>query len=802
MNSWITLGMHPFQDAHLAGLLVDNLLKSLFILLVAGVVCLSWRRSTASTRHLLWFLALTGLLCLPVISHWSPTWERPLWALSSRVDSLNELTLTLQLAQPTAETRGMDHSPALAPQPGRPMTSAQNGAASQSLALHFTAPLVTWTLTLWLTGMVLVLLYLGLGYTRLERVRRTARPISNSAWCELLNALCAELKLHRPVTLLQSPDEVMPVTWGWFKPVILLPAQAEEWSAERRRLVLLHELAHVKRWDCLTQLLARVACAVYWFNPLAWVAAWRMCVERERACDDLVLKGGYKASDYAAHLVHIAGSFRRLPQAPAIAIARKSNLESRIAAIVDASRPRGALGALVVCLCCAVMAGLIAAVAAQKSPENTSAIAPSGSPRPWFDERLRAFFAAKAAQARQLSAGEPVAPEVWPYFDAGRKGDWNTATNLWLAMRQRAHQYEGTTPDATLDKVWSPILETDLAFEQFANWKEKYVLGYGNDIIASIPHGSIYFGGTDPGRGVITAMSEAHADGKPFFTITQNALADGTYLEYLRAMYGGSLHTPSEDDSQKCFQEYSRDAEQRLKENKLKPNENVTEENGKVQVKGQVAVMSVNALIAKLIFERNPAREFYIEESFPLEWMYAHLLPNGLIMKINREPLTNIPDEIVQQDHDYWSQYLQPMLGDWLNDDTSVAQETAVVEKLYLDHDLSGFTGDPQFLEDSWAQKAFSKLRSSIAGVYAWRVANATNEAEKQRMARAADFGFRQAFALCPTGPEVVFRYVNLLVSLKRVEDARSIVQTSLKLDPHNRQLQSLVENLQGMKAK
>ena len=153
-------------------------------------------------------------------------------------------------------------------------------------------------------------------------------------------------------------------------------------------------------------------------------------------------------------------------------------------------------------------------------------------------------------------------------------------------------------------------------------------------------------------------MSESHAEAKPFFTLTQNALADGTYLDYLRAMYGATIYTPTTEDSQKCFQEYLADAQRRLNENKLKPGEDVQMKDGKVQVSGQVAVMSINGLIAKVIFDRNPDREFYVEESFPLDWMYPYLSPNGLIMKINRQPLPRLSEELVQQDHEYWSRYL------------------------------------------------------------------------------------------------------------------------------------------------
>jgi hypothetical protein len=415
---------------------------------------------------------------------------------------------------------------------------------------------------------------------------------------------------------------------------------------------------------------------------------------------------------------------------------------------------------------------------------------------------LRAFFTTKAAQARSLAKSQPVPAEVWPYFEAGMKGDWVTATNLWVTLRQHAHQYEGTTADDSLDKVWSPILETDLAWGEFANWKEKNVLAYGNDIIQSIPPGSVYFGGTDPGRGVITAMSESHADGKPFFTLTQNALADSTYLDYLRAMYGPTLYIPTEDDSKSCFSEYTADAQRRLAENKLKPGEDVRLKDGKIQVRGQVAVMSINALLAKVIFDRNPERLFYVEESFPLDWMYPHLSPNGLILKLNRQSLPELSRELVQQDHDYWSRYPRPMVGEWLKDDTTVTEVAAFVEKVYVKQDLRGFTGDRQFIEDPWAQKAFSKLRSAIGGLYHWRMTEAKTAEEKSRMTKEADFAFRQAFVLCPVSPEALFRYVNLLLSANRVDDARLLVETTLKLDPKNGQVQSLLDQLKNFKSK
>ena len=476
-------------------------------------------------------------------------------------------------------------------------------------------------------------------------------------------------------------------------------------------------------------------------------------------------------------------------------------MQSSITAILDASRARRSPRARFVALCCFVALALVAAVAAQKSEPGSST--PTNSAKPWFDTRLRAFFAAKEAQARQFAAqtNEPAPPDVWRYFAAATNGDWQTTTNLWLAMHERSGQYGVLKRNEPMHKIWAAILETEVAWEQFANGKEKYLLAYGNDIIKSIPPGSIYFGGNDAGLGVITAMSESHADGKPFFTLTQNALTDASYLEYLRAMYGATLSIPTGEDFQKSYQDYLADAERRLAENKLKPGEEVRRTENRVQITGHVAVMSINALLARTIFDSNPNREFYVVESFPLDWMYPHLSPNGLIMKINREPLAELSDEIVRQDHDYWARQLQPMLGSWLNDGTSVAEVAEFIGKVHLRHDLGGFTGDPQFIQDAWAQKAYSKLRGAIGGIYAWRATNAKNPEEKQRMTRAADLALRQAYALCPNSPENLFRYVALLVSSGRTDDARRLAETSLKLDPKNGVVETLLKNLERSKA-
>lgn len=271
------------------------------------------------------------------------------------------------------------------------------------------------------------------------------------------------------------------------------------------------------------------------------------------------------------------------------------------------------------------------------------------------------------------------------------------------------------------------------------------------------------------------------------------------------------MHIASPQESQQCFQEYLGDAQRRLQLNQLKPGEDVRVVDNKVQVSGQVAVMAINGLLTKVMFDLNPNNEFFVEESFPLDWMYPHLTPFGVIMKINRQPLKSLPEEVFEKDHDFWSQYSERLIGNWITYDTSVSNIVQFVEKVYLRHDWSGLNeGQQKFARDDQGQKAFSKLRSSIGGVYAWRISPVNpppveyrpkTEAEIRRIYKEADFTFKQAFAFCPYSPEAVFRYINLLVQppapiAPRLEDALLIAETAQKLDPYNGQIAGLIANL------
>jgi hypothetical protein len=206
--------------------------------------------------------------------------------------------------------------------------------------------------------------------------------------------------------------------------------------------------------------------------------------------------------------------------------------------------------------------------------------------------------------------------------------------------------------------------------------------------------------------------------------------------------------------------------------------------------------MEINSRLVKSIFQKNPDREFYVEESFPLDWMYPCLSPHGLIFELNHKPLTEVRVETVQQDQDYWKRLLAGALGDWLTDKTSVKEVCDFADKVYLRKDLAGFKGDAAFAENDMSRKCFSKLRSAIGGLYAWRTGQAKDEDEKVRMRQAADLAYRQSLALCPYSPEAAFGYVQLLETLKRHDDALRVAETFLRHDPDNVQAQGLVRQL------
>jgi tetratricopeptide (TPR) repeat protein len=217
--------------------------------------------------------------------------------------------------------------------------------------------------------------------------------------------------------------------------------------------------------------------------------------------------------------------------------------------------------------------------------------------------------------------------------------------------------------------------------------------------------------------------------------------------------------------------------------------------------------MAINGLLTKVIFDHNPTNDYYVEESFPLDWMFPHLSPYGIMMKINRQTLPEVTEEMVRRDHEFWSAYASRLTGNWLNYDTSVTEIANFVDKVYIQHDYTGFTGNRRYIRDEQAQKSFSKLRTAIGGIYAWRVGQLVGTptppeyvatgAAQQRMVKEADFAYRQAFVFCPFSPEITYRYVQFLANVEgRFADAHTVAATCLKFDPNNTDLRRMERQL------
>jgi len=190
-------------------------------------------------------------------------------------------------------------------------------------------------LSLWLSGAAANLIVLLIGMFRLMGVAVAADPIRDGCAADLALDIASEYRVHAPVLLLEADRPTLPVTWGHREPKVLLPPAARQWSEERTRVVLRHELAHVRRRDWLVQVSATIVRSIFWFHPLVWIACARLRLECERACDDAVLAGGVGGSQYASHLLDLARAFVDGRHARhATALAGRSTLEQRVRAML------------------------------------------------------------------------------------------------------------------------------------------------------------------------------------------------------------------------------------------------------------------------------------------------------------------------------------------------------------------------------------------------------------------------------------------------------------------------------------
>jgi beta-lactamase regulating signal transducer with metallopeptidase domain len=317
-------------------------LRGSIILIAAGIATFALRSRPAALRHAIWTLAIACQLTLPIIALVMP--QRgitfgPVGAFVSRSTSAVVATLSGGNQPSTAGPRAATQSGASnAPVPVATSTS-QATLPDMSAIIRVLA-------VIWAVGALLILLRFLIGTVVVARETRAATRLISREWILLAGRIQEDMQLRRPAKLVWGTKREVPYTWGIISPVVCLPSDADQWSEDRLRIVMLHELAHIERYDALTEFMAQLALVVFWFNPLLWLAVRRMRTEREHACDDRVLTRGVKPSTYVEELVMMMKSIGQGAIAPgfgAIAMARRSQFESRMLAALDDRTNRSAI---------------------------------------------------------------------------------------------------------------------------------------------------------------------------------------------------------------------------------------------------------------------------------------------------------------------------------------------------------------------------------------------------------------------------------------------------------------------------
>ncbi|RYD18297.1 MAG: hypothetical protein EOP88_23080 [Verrucomicrobiaceae bacterium] len=340
--------------------LLDAAAKAGILLAVALLVVLCMRRASSASRHLVWLCALTGALLLPLGLRFLPQWQvLPSWMRWEEASQLfvhngavaNAFSALVEGKEiPIRESQSSDQTPVKY----IPVTKTK-APEPESQIVRFPAK---WLITGWGTVAGLLLLPVAISAFALRRRASKARRVTSGPLLDELDSVKKELGMRRAITLLEGSPEVMPMVWGILRYRLLLPEGADEWSAQRLRSVLLHEVSHLRRNDPLALLIGHFALAIHWFNPLAWYALRQLRIEQENACDDCVLRHGVRSSDYAAEMLSAVATFRTsgIDRFAALTMARPSGIETRISGILDSKRNRRSITRKLILVCATVAA--------------------------------------------------------------------------------------------------------------------------------------------------------------------------------------------------------------------------------------------------------------------------------------------------------------------------------------------------------------------------------------------------------------------------------------------------------------
>lgn len=420
----------------IAGVSLPMLLAKATIILIAALgITLSMQRASAGARHLVWLVTLGTLLLVPALTAWAPLRLAVLPAPAA---------VAARTVSTPALSAGQDASPASVANDGLAVAS-YNGAtlptASSSLVTRVEQmnPMAL-LLAVWAIVMLAIGASLAWAGLAVRRIVKQARPLDDPSWRTPLWEVSDRLGLAEAPRLLQSDEAKMPFACGILTPTIVLPAECESWTLDRRHAVLLHELAHVRRHDLFGHTLGRLVCAVYWFHPLVWTAAKQLRSESERACDDLALACGTRATDYAEHLLDIVTSVRRdSTPTVALAMARRKEFEGRMLAILDpelrhSSPSRRQSAGLIATL------ALIAVVVGAAAPAPREARAESL----FLPKDGRAQTVAPKTETQPALRQSPQRAKAYP--DSGVPGvmHTSTATSMQVATQTQTHESMST----------------------------------------------------------------------------------------------------------------------------------------------------------------------------------------------------------------------------------------------------------------------------------------------------------------------------------------------------------------------
>ncbi|MEO7457959.1 MAG: M56 family metallopeptidase [Gemmatimonadaceae bacterium] len=411
------------------------LVKATVILVAALGITLAMQRASATARHLVWLVTLGTLLLVPALTAWAPIRLAVLPAATVAVapTASNEVAVRRDVPPVAAPDYLRGTEGVVTQVPSAPV-AAPSSATDDFAARVRNMSGVSIAITLWAAMVLAILLSLAWAGFAVHRIVSGARPLTSPDWETPMYEIADRLGLEELPRLLQSDEAKMPFACGMMTPTIVLPAESEGWSTERRKAVLLHELAHVRRHDLMGHTLGRLVCAVYWFHPLVWTAAKQLRNESERACDDLALSCGTRATDYAEHLLDIVTSVRG-DSTPlvALAMARRKEFEGRMLAILDpdlrrATPTRRQSAVLIATLALiSLTVGAVAPVArtadAAVTPLHVAKTSGTPAQAPLPEAVPRAVPPAVPRAVPQLNDAPLAAPMQKAYPDSGVRGE-------------------------------------------------------------------------------------------------------------------------------------------------------------------------------------------------------------------------------------------------------------------------------------------------------------------------------------------------------------------------------------------